>query len=258
MIGTMMSGAAMSARGKTPCRVLDVFAGGFERVWSWVSAIGPLHRVAILSAMAIVSPAVREEAAASRPDAASAARFQDVVLPHLDAAHNLARYLSGDAHAAEDIVQEAFLRAFRGFGEFRGGSARAWILAIVRNCHLNWRVEQRRRRNIEPLDSAPMAEGLAGDDAAIMERPDLPKDEITPETILFQRAEASEVRLVLAGLPEAFREILVLRELEDLSYREISEVTTMPMGTVMSRLARARALFAAAWKRRLEAGKGAL
>jgi hypothetical protein len=113
----------MSARGKTPYRVLDIFAGGLERVWSWVSAIGPLHRVAILSAMAIVSPAVREEAAASRPDAASAARFQDVVLPHLDAAHNLARYLSGDAHAAEDIVQEAFLRAFRGFGLDPGNRA---------------------------------------------------------------------------------------------------------------------------------------
>ena len=150
-------------------------------------------------------------------------------------------------------VQEAYLRAFRAFGEFRGGSSKAWILTIVRNCHLNWRADQRRRANIEPLESMSHADDPAFEDADISERADLPREEITPETILAQRMEADEVRLVLAGLPEAFREALVLRELECLSYREISDVTSIPIGTVMSRLARARAIFATAWRQRLAA-----
>ena len=195
------------------------------------------------------------EVRTERAHAEGAARFQDVILPHLDAAHNLARYLSGDATAAEDIVQEAYLRAFRAFGQFRGGSSKAWILTIVRNCHLNWRADQQRRANIEPLESMSHADDPAFEDADISERADLPREEITPETILAQRMEADEVRLVLAGLPEAFREALVLRELECLSYREISDVTSIPIGTVMSRLARARAIFATAWRQRLAAGK---
>jgi RNA polymerase sigma-70 factor (ECF subfamily) len=218
---------------------------------SWLAAIS---QAAILPAGAGASSA-RGEAATARPPAESAARFRDIILPHLDAAHNLARFLSGDATAAEDIVQEAYLRAFRAFGEFRGGSSKAWILTIVRNCHLNWRAEQQRRSNVEPLEGLPFTDDLSPEDSSIAERADLPRDEITPETILVQRMEADEVRLVLAGLPEAFRETLVLRELECLSYREISEVTSIPIGTVMSRLARARAIFATAWRQRLDAGK---
>lgn len=194
---------------------------------------------------------------ASAHAAADPARFQEVILPHLDAAHNLARFLSGDAHAAEDIVQEAFLRAFHGFGDFRGGSAKAWILTIVRNCHLNWRAELKRRTNVEPLEIAPADSGPEGNDAHSAERADLPFDEITPETILLRRMEADEVRLVLAQLPESFREALVLREIECLSYRDISEATATPIGTVMSRLARARALFATAWARHLDRGEAA-
>lgn len=222
----------------------------------WLDAIGWLRSwLATLSHAAIPPAKAGTETVSARSHRESAARFRDIILPHLDAAHNLARYLSGDATAAEDIVQEAYLRAFRAFGEFRGGSSRAWILTIVRNCHLNWRAEQRRRSNHEPLESLPLADDLSPEDTGIAERADLPRDEITPETILAQRMEADEVRLVLAGLPEVFRETLVLRELECLSYREISDVTAIPIGTVMSRLARARAIFATAWRQRLEPGK---
>ncbi|WP_454816448.1 sigma-70 family RNA polymerase sigma factor [Labrys neptuniae] len=178
-------------------------------------------------------------------NAETLARFQAVILPHLDAAHNLARYLCRDADIAEDIVQEAFLRAFRGFADYRGGSARAWLLTIVRNCHRSWWQARQRSIHTEPLD-----DGEGGE-----ERTDLPHDEASPEAALLQGAEAGEIREVLDGLPEVFREILVLREMEDLSYREIADTIVAPMGTVMSRLARARALFAAAWKSR-QAGLG--
>jgi RNA polymerase sigma factor (sigma-70 family) len=222
----------------------------------WLDVVGWLRSfLPAMSHVEVLPAKVGTEARTARAHAEGAARFQDVILPHLDAAHNLARYLSGDATAAEDIVQEAYLRAFRAFGDFRGGSSKAWILTIVRNCHLNWRADQRRRSNIEPLESMSHTDDPAFEDADISERADLPRDETTPESILAQRMEADEVRLVLAGLPEAFREALVLRELECLSYREISDVTSIPIGTVMSRLARARALFAIAWRQRLAAGK---
>lgn len=181
------------------------------------------------------------------PDAAALARFQALMLPHLDAAHNLARYLSRDADAAEDIVQEAFLRAFRGFGDYRGGNARAWLLAIVRNCHRSWWQSRQRSPRTEPLDNGEGEE----------ERSDLPHDEASPEAAMLQRAEAGEIRDILGGLPAAFREVLVLREMEELSYREIAEAIEAPLGTVMSRLARARSLFAAAWRRRQADGEEA-
>nr|WP_307269206.1 sigma-70 family RNA polymerase sigma factor [Labrys wisconsinensis] len=167
-----------------------------------------------------------------------------MVLPHLDAAHNLARFLARDADAAEDIVQDAFLRAFRSFDDFRGGSPRAWILAIVRNCHHTWRAARRR-------DPGPWPEGAAGPagDEIDGETPaEIASREDTPEAALLRRSEAEAVRAVLETLPEPFREVLVLRDLEDLSYREIAEVADLPIGTVMSRLARARTLFAARWR----------
>ncbi|MGJ4857936.1 sigma-70 family RNA polymerase sigma factor [Labrys sp. La1] len=189
--------------------------------------------------------ATGQPSARAAGNAETLARFQAVILPHLDAAHNLARYLCRDADIAEDIVQEAFLRAFRGFADYRGGSARAWLLTIVRNCHRSWWQARQRSIHTEPLD-----DGEGGE-----ERTDLPHDEASPEATLLQGAEAGEIREVLDGLPEVFREILVLREMEDLSYREIADTIVAPMGTVMSRLARARALFAAAWKSR-QAGLG--
>ncbi|MFS8041888.1 sigma-70 family RNA polymerase sigma factor [Xanthobacter sp. AM33] len=174
-------------------------------------------------------------------DAAGAARFDALILPHLDAAYNLARYLSRDPDAAQDIVQEAFLRAYRSFADFRGLSPRAWLLAIVRNCHATWRLQLRRAPQSAPL---PHAEEEAPDDAA-----SLLVDGDTPETLLLRRTEAEAVRALLEHLPEPLREVLVLRELDELSYREIAEVAAVPVGTVMSRLSRARRLFADLWSR---------
>jgi RNA polymerase sigma factor (sigma-70 family) len=195
-----------------------------------------------------VQSARRGQRASAPPSDVRAAQFRTTIIPHLDAAYNLARFLSRDPDAAQDIVQDAYLRAFRSFGDFRGGSSRAWILAIVRNCHHTWLAERRRASIGELLaDSACSAadEGEAG------ERRVWPGDESTPETDLLRRSEAQEVRSTLEALPEAFREVLVLRELEDFSYREIAEATAIPIGTVMSRLSRARKLFEAAWRHRM-------
>ncbi|KAB1072495.1 sigma-70 family RNA polymerase sigma factor [Methylobacterium planeticum] len=171
--------------------------------------------------------------------------FHDVVLPHLDAAYNLARFLTRDADAADDIVQEAFLRAFRAFDGFRGGDPRAWLLAIVRNCARSWANERARVRALsEPL-AAARPERDAEAEALEMSDP----DEGTPETVLLRDSEASVIRRLIAALPEAFREVLVLREFDDLSYRQIAEITATPIGTVMSRLARARQMLGAAWRR---------
>lgn len=165
------------------------------------------------------------------------------MLPHLDAAYNLARYLSRDPVAAEDIVQDAFVRAFRGFAEFRGGSARAWILAIVRNCCHTWRTG--RQRDLDVIENGWEEGDLDDPDGAAS------ADADTPETALIRSDEAGAVRAVLETLPTPFREIMVLRDMEDLSYREIAEITGLPLGTVMSRLSRARDAFRAAWQCRL-------
>jgi RNA polymerase sigma-70 factor (ECF subfamily) len=152
-------------------------------------------------------------------------RFRRLVLPHLDGAYSFARFLTRDAAAAEDIVQEAFLRAYRGFSGFRGGDARAWLFAIVRNC----------------VFSAPRLEPTAE-----LEAQELADEADTPEDALVRASEIDTVRGAIEALPEPFRETLVLRELEELSYREIAAVTGAPIGTVMSRLARARQMLAAA------------
>ncbi|WP_431267083.1 sigma-70 family RNA polymerase sigma factor [Dankookia sp. P2] len=173
-----------------------------------------------------------------------ARRFHELALPQLDAAYNLARYLCRDAAAAEDIVQDAYLRALRGFDGYRGGDPRAWILQIVRNRFHDW-VRERRLNPAAPLVDAE-EDGMA----------DFPDTEAaTPEEVLAGAEEAVAVRAVVAGLPAPFREALVLREMEDLSYREIAAVTGTPIGTVMSRLARARQMFGEAW-RRLAAADG--
>ncbi|MCG5237832.1 sigma-70 family RNA polymerase sigma factor [Xanthobacter oligotrophicus] len=180
-------------------------------------------------------------------DAAGAARFDALILPHLDAAYNLARYLSRDPDAAQDIVQDAFLRAYRSFADFRGLSPRAWLLAIVRNCHATWRMQRRRAPQAAPL---PHGEGEEPDDATA-----LLVDGDTPESLLLRRTEAEAVRALLEHLPEPLREALVLRELDELSYREIAEVAGVPVGTVMSRLSRARRLFADLWSRATPGGE---
>lgn len=159
--------------------------------------------------------------------AAEAQRFRALVLPHLDAAYGFARYLTRDASQAEDIVQEAFLKAFRGFSGFRGGDPRAWLFAIVRTTFLS--AARSRAAWAEP----EATEAIASEDD-------------TPEDALLRQGEVAMVRGAIEALPEPFRETLVLRELEELSYRQIAEVTSAPIGTVMSRLARARQMLLAA------------
>jgi RNA polymerase sigma factor (sigma-70 family) len=159
-------------------------------------------------------------------------RFEALALPHMDAAYNLARWLSRSPTDADDIVQEAMLRAFRAFDGFRGDSIRPWLLAIVRNC---WRssAAQTRARQHAPLpaeDDRPLA----------FDGPD-------PEAEALQASERRRLDAVIALLPDDFREVLILREMEDLSYREIAEATGAPIGTVMSRLARARAMLKEKW-----------
>ncbi|MDE1146189.1 MAG: sigma-70 family RNA polymerase sigma factor [Azospirillaceae bacterium] len=168
--------------------------------------------------------------------AGRARRFQDQVLIHLDAAYGLARYMTRDPVAAEDIVQDAFLRAHRAFDGFRGGDARVWLLTIVRNTVRSWAAARRDARE-QALDTLPG--GDIADDAAP-----------TPEEWLGAQEEAAGLHALIEALPPTFRETLVLREMEDMSYRDIAAVTGAPVGTVMSRLARARDLLAAGWRRR--------
>jgi RNA polymerase sigma factor (sigma-70 family) len=151
--------------------------------------------------------------------------FEEVVLPHLDAAFNYARWLTRSEADAEDVVQDAYMRAFKFFGSFRGDDARPWLLTIVRN---TWYGRFPRRAagvSIVPTDPD-------GDD-----RPD---ESLNPEALAIQQETVERVRRALEELPADFREALVLRELEGLSYREIAAVVSIPIGTVMSRLARGR------------------
>ena len=151
--------------------------------------------------------------------------FEDAILPHLDAAYNLARWLTRNNSDADDAVQEAYLRAFRFFGSFNGGDGRAWLLAIVRNTCYTWLQHNRSPQLNVPLD----------DDLYEIE-----SNELNPEAQLLQSADTEMVRQALEELPLEFREVLVLRELEEMSYKEIASVTDLRLGTVMSRLARGR------------------
>ena len=150
------------------------------------------------------------------------ARFEATVLPHLDAAYNLARWLVRDANLAEDVVQDAAVRALTGFGGFRGGEPRAWLLRIVRNAAYT-----ALGKRTDPV----------ADELALTEIPDPGP---TPETRLQRAEETGRLEHALAALPLELRECLVLRELEELSYKQIADVTGVPIGTVMSRLWRAR------------------
>jgi RNA polymerase sigma-70 factor (ECF subfamily) len=152
-------------------------------------------------------------------------RFDQAILPHLDAAYNLARWLTRNEHDAEDVVQEASLRAYQFFGRFHGGDGRAWLLAIVRNTCYTWLDRNRARLPITSFDE----EKHSGAATAA-----------PPEAPLQQQEDRELLGQALAELPPEFREVIVLRELEGLSYKEIAAVTGSPIGTVMSRLARAR------------------
>lgn len=158
-------------------------------------------------------------------------QFELLALPHLDAAYNLARWLTGNTTDASDVVQEAYLRAFRYFGTYKGGDMRVWLLTIVRNSFSTWVRENRSARVVFSPDSS------AADDAA---EPMWTTPSRDPESQLIATLDAATLERLMGRLPPEHREVLVLRELEDLSYRDIATVTRVPVGTVMSRLARAR------------------
>ena len=153
------------------------------------------------------------------------ARFNAIAVPHLDAAYNLARWLTRNEHDAEDVVQEAYLRAFRFFGGFHGEDGRAWLLGIVRNTSYTWM-----QRNRSPELN------MALDD----QTHEAESHDLDPEALLLQKADAQMLRQAVEELPVEFREVLVLRELDEMSYKQIAVVADLPLGTVMSRLARAR------------------
>jgi len=170
--------------------------------------------------------------------------FEAVVLPHLDAAHNLARWLMRDATAAEDVLQEAMVRALTYFPGFRGVNPRGWLLQIVRNAAYG---SMKLNRGIELV---PIANGEENGGAAIAELPSRADD---PETSLIKARDRSHVQQLIGALPVELRETLVLRELEELSYKEIAELTRTPIGTVMSRLWRARRLLVQATREQRKA-----
>jgi RNA polymerase sigma factor (sigma-70 family) len=164
---------------------------------------------------------------AEKPDI-DKVRFETVVLVHLDSAYNLARWMTRGEHDAQDVVQEAFLRAYRAFAALRGAEdARCWLLAIVRNTCRTW-LDRNRRGEPAGLTAEDLEH--AGDDGGLGD----------PGRLMLRRADAEEVRAAIESLPAEFREAIVLRELEGLSYKEVAAVAGVPIGTVMSRLARAR------------------
>jgi RNA polymerase sigma-70 factor (ECF subfamily) len=165
-------------------------------------------------------------------------RFRDAALPYLDDVYTLARYLLRDAADAEDAVQECYLRALKHFDSFRGPAMKPWLLSILRNvCHAEFA-----RRS-----SAPEITAEAVPDRSPGAAPLWREAEQSPEAQLLQHRDATAIRALVDALPEPFREAIVLREIENLSYREIAAIMDAPIGTVMSRLARARALLRAAW-----------
>ena len=174
---------------------------------------------------------------AANDDPDRARRFRDAALPCLDDVYTLARYLLRDANDAEDAVQECFLRALKHFDSYRGPAMKPWLLAILRNvCH----AEYARRASAPTATIEDVAE-TAEQTPLWSETPD------TPETELLRGADASTIRRLVNALAEPFKETFVLREIQNLSYREIAGVAEVPVGTVMSRLARARAMLRSAW-----------
>ena len=153
------------------------------------------------------------------------ASFEEAVLPHLNAAYNLAHWLTRNDTDAEDVVQEAYLRAFKFFGGFHGTDGRSWLLAIVRNTCYTWMQHNRSPELCVPLDD---------------ETDEIESTDLDPEELMVRTADTLLVRRALEELPIEFREVLVFRELEEMSYKQIAIITDLPLGTVMSRLARGR------------------
>jgi RNA polymerase sigma-70 factor, ECF subfamily len=157
-------------------------------------------------------------------------RFESLALPHVDAAYNLARWLTHNDHDAQDVAQEALVRAMRYMGGFRGDSARAWLLQIVRHTCYSWLKDNRPAEKISLDDADDAWQDIAAPAT----------DE--PHSLALRKADRLQINAAIAALPVAFREVLVLRELEELSYNDIARIAEIPLGTVMSRLARARGL----------------
>jgi len=158
------------------------------------------------------------------------AHFKATVIVHLDAAYNLARWLTRDEFSAEEAVQDACLRAFRAFGSQRGPNVKAWFMAVVRNASLDWIKQNKWRATTDEYDEE------------LHSAADLSRSNATPEADAIQHSESLWLRNCIAKLPHEYREVIVLRELEDLPYKEISAIVNVPIGTVMSRLARGRDL----------------
>ena len=177
-------------------------------------------------------------------DKARAARFETLVLVYADQAYNLARWLTRSDVDAEDVVQEAMLRAYRFLDGFNGDNPRAWLLSIVRNSCFTW-LKRNRPRDMVPLgDDTEM-----GGDALSMVTPMWSTEAVTPDQQLERQVDRQLLDRLLEALPAEAREMLVLRELEELSYKDIAEIVGIPIGTVMSRLARARRRLQADWQR---------
>jgi RNA polymerase sigma-70 factor (ECF subfamily) len=166
------------------------------------------------------------------------ASFEQVVMPHMAAGYNLARWLLRNEHDAEDVMQEAIVRAFRFFAGFRGNNPRSWLLAVVRNSAFSFLQQNRARELGEELDEEQHA---------------APESD-SPDVLLLRSARQRFLNQAVEELPVEFREVFVLRELEGMSYKEIADVAQIPIGTVMSRLSRARRQLQAAVARREQAG----
>jgi RNA polymerase sigma factor (sigma-70 family) len=175
------------------------------------------------------------------------ARFRSVVLPYLDDAYTLACWLTGSRADSEDVVQDACLRAFRAIGSFSNGNARAWVLTIVRHCAYNW-MRKNRHARLVPVEDLESVERAQSSEFEVE----------TPEAALIAKNEAMLLEAAIAALPTALRETLVLRDVQGFSYREIAEVTLAPIGTVMSRLARARSKLIEIMPKNELLGRGAL
>jgi RNA polymerase sigma-70 factor (ECF subfamily) len=235
MIPTRLVGRILDITGKFGLRILAASSSAAGTLTATSRAKEP-DSAALASGRADVSTKRRASAAHD-----IYGRFQRDIVAHLDAAYNFARFLSRNPDAAQDIVQEAFLRAYRGFNGYQGGDARAWIFTIVRNCYHDWLLANRRKARVE-------VDVHASEDADDFSIDDVASEEDSPETVLLRSAESRTIRAVLNDLPRSLREVLVLRELEGLSYRQIAEASALPIGTVMSRLARARTQFEIAWR----------
>jgi RNA polymerase sigma-70 factor (ECF subfamily) len=195
-----------------------------------------MNRPIAADARCITIEPIRHERTNSVIGADRTQRFREAALPHLDDAYTLARYLLGNTHDAEDAVQECCLRAFRHFDGFRGGPIKPWLLAILRNV---CRAEYARRSGV--------VVGLADEEGEADIAPMWNEARESPEAEVLRRLDGETMRRLIAALSPVFREVIVLREINDLSYREIASVIDAPVGTVMSRLARARSLLREGW-----------